>query len=121
MSSTQKGAVDLGWGAGSGTEQVVALKSAPESHWMVRSLSPGGSSSGGEIGGEGPTAAPKKVFAHLCKNNPYIGFFHYSPRWVKGLSSYMREVTAAAVRPSIQPHHLICRNFKYRFNKGTQP
>ncbi|CAN0108480.1 unnamed protein product [Ectocarpus sp. 8 AP-2014] len=25
------------------------------------------------------SAAPKKVFARLCKNNPYIGFFHYAP------------------------------------------
>lgn len=67
------GEVDLGWGA----EQVVPLKPAPDGLFggLVRSLSPLPSRAGGA-----PSTAPKKVFARLCKNNPYIGFFHYSPR-----------------------------------------
>ena len=67
------GEVDLGWGA----EQVVPLKPSPDGLFggLVRSLSPLPSRFDG-----GPSTAIKKVFARLCKSNPYIGFFHYSPR-----------------------------------------
>lgn len=75
MSSTYnvEGEVNLGWGG----EQVVRLKSSPDGLYggLVRSLSPLPSRFD-----SGLSAATKKVFARLCKNNPYIGFFHYSPR-----------------------------------------
>lgn len=69
----EEGEVELGWG----NEQVVPLKSSRDGLFsgLVRSLSPLPSRVDG-----GPSTAPKKVFARLCKNNPYIGFFHYSPR-----------------------------------------
>lgn len=81
MSSAQHAEeeADLDWQAVPLTEEVVALKAAPESRLLG---SPGGSLSprtGGMIMRQ-PSATPKKVFARLCKNNPYIGFFHYSPR-----------------------------------------
>lgn len=73
-----EGEVDLDWQAVPlGTEQIVALKAAPESRLLGplgRSLSPRAARKG-QL-----SAIPKKVFARLCKNNPYIGFFHYSPR-----------------------------------------
>eukprot|EP00903_Cladosiphon_okamuranus_P019695 g18098.t1 len=64
--------VDLVWGA----DQAVPLKPARDGLFggLVRSLSPLPSRVGG-----GPYTAPCKVYARLCKNNPYIGFFHYSP------------------------------------------
>lgn len=72
-STYAEGEVELGWG----TEQVVPLKPALEGLFggLVRSLSPLPSRVD-----RGSSTAPKKVFARLCKNNPYIGFFHYSPR-----------------------------------------
>lgn len=77
--------MDLGWVAEPllGGEQVVvsltaggaaAADSRLPAGTRRRSLSPGAPGVA-----RSPSITPKKVFARLCKNNPYIGFFHYAP------------------------------------------
>lgn len=60
-----------------GREHSLALNAAPRSRFELDHLS----SSPEAVWVHPPLSAPpKKVFARLCKNNPYIGFFHYAPR-----------------------------------------
>ncbi|CAN0115547.1 unnamed protein product [Ectocarpus sp. 6 AP-2014] len=61
-----------------GQEHSFALNAAPRSRFEPDHLS-SSPEQANWVHAHHLSAAPKKVFARLCKNNPYIGFFHYAP------------------------------------------